>query len=190
MTDPKYSTWERMRSGEWYLPGSAELEAIHTHSRTRLKEVNELANLDFDRANELLAEILAPESQVPEWWAPMQIEYGRNTTFGEDCYVNVHMTILDSAPVTVGDRTLFGPNCELITVNHPLGAQPRREGWEQGQAITIGDDCWFGSRVTVLPGVTIGDRSVIGAGAVVAQDIADDSLAVGVPAKVVRTLNV
>lgn len=190
MSDPKYSTFDRMSSGQWYLPGSEELEAIHAHARERLREFNALGNLDLARAEALLGEVLAAGSAVPEWWAPTQVEYGRNTTFGEGCFVNVNMVILDCAPVTVGARTLFGPNCELITVGHPVNdLQMRRDGWEQAKPITIGADCWFGSRVSVMPGVSVGDRCVVGAGTVITKDIPDDSLVMGVPGRVVRTLN-
>lgn len=179
-----------MSSGKWYIPGGDELEAIHTRARTVLREINTLGNLDVPRTTELLAGILAEGSHVPEWWSPMTVEYGANTSFGEKCFINTGMTIIDCAPVTVGARTLFGPNCELITVGHPVqDLEMRRSGWEIAEPITIGDDCWFGSRVSVLPGVSIGDRCVIAAGTVVTRDIPADSLVMGVPGRVVRTLN-
>lgn len=190
MRDPKYRTFARMSSGQWYIPGGEELQEIHTRARVALKEINALGNLDFFRSEELLAGILAEGSAVPEWWSPVTIEYGANVRFGEGCFVNSGMTILDSAPVTVGARTLFGPDCELITVGHPVhDLQMRRAGWEIARPITIGDDCWFGSRVSVMPGVTVGDRCVVAAGTVITRDIPDDSLVMGVPGKVVRTLN-
>lgn len=188
--DPQYRTFERMSSGKWYIPGGPELKALHARTRTALQEINALGNLDMPRAEELLGKILAEGSQIPEWFSPISIEYGANVSFGEDCFVNFGMTILDSAPVTVGDRTMFGPNCELITVGHPVqDLEMRRAGWERGQPITIGDDCWFGSRVSVMPGVSVGDRCVIASGALLTKDVPDDSLVMGTPGKVVKTLN-
>lgn len=188
--DPRFRTFERMSSGKWYTPGSDELEAMHARVREVLREVNALGNVDIPRAGEMLRGILAEGSHVPEWWAPMSVEYCANLSFGEKCFINTGMTIIDCAPVTVGARTLFGPNCELITVGHPVqDLEMRRAGWEIAVPITIGESCWFGSRVSVMPGVTIGDRCVIAAGTVVTRDIPDDSLVMGVPGRVVRTLN-
>ena len=97
--------------------------------------------------------------------------------------------ILDVAEVTVGERSLFGPGCQLITVEHPVNdADARAAGWERGRPITIGDNCWFGAGAMVMPGVTIGDNCVIAAGAVVAKDVPDNMLVGGVPAKPIRSL--
>lgn len=185
-----YTGLEQMRSGQWYLPGSEELVEQHEKAARISREFNELANTDPDRAGELLAELLAPGSKVPEVFAPAYIEYGCHTRVGEGVFFNYNTVILDIAEVTIGDRTLFGPGCQLITVGHPVNdLEMRRGGWEQGKPIVIGDDCWFGAGVLVMPGVTIGDRCVIGAGALVTRDIPDDCLALGSPAKVVRRLN-
>ncbi|CAM4214439.1 MULTISPECIES: sugar O-acetyltransferase [Corynebacterium] len=152
-----------------------------------VREFNALSNTDPQRARELLAEMF-PNGETPSVWAPIHLEYGTNTHFGPDCYMNFNCTILDIADVTIGARTLFGPGCQLITVGHPLDAKDRAEGWERAQPITIGDDCWFGAGAMVMPGVTIGDRCVIAAGAVVTKDIPADSLVAGVPATVKRNI--
>ena len=90
----------------------------------------------------------------------------------------------------IGDRALIGPNCQLITVGHPVDdVQRRRDAWEQAAPIHIGEDAWLGAGVTVLPGVTIGARSVIGAGSVVTRSIPDDAVAVGNPARVIRDIS-
>lgn len=97
---------------------------------------------------------------------------------------------MDSAEVRIGDRSLIGPNCQLITVSHPVDdPEMRRGGWEQARPITIGEDVWLATNVTGLPGITIGDRAVIGAGALVNRDIPADALAVGTPARVLRQLD-
>ena len=112
------------------------------------------------------------------------------TFVGEGAYINFNVTILDSAEVHIGDRALIGPNCQLITVGHPVDdVQRRRDAWEQAAPLHIGEDAWLGAGVTVLPGVTIGARSVIGAGSVVTRSIPDDAVAVGNPAKVIRDIS-
>lgn len=189
--NPKtYSSLADLRAGNWYLPGSGEIAAQHDHITHLLKEFNELANTNRPRADELLEQILAPESSVPEVFGPLYLEYGSHISFGEDCFLNFNTVILDIAEVKFGARTMVGPNCQFITVGHPVNdLEMRRGGWEQAAPITIGEDCWFGAGVLVLPGVTIGDRCVIAAGSLVTKDIADDSLVVGSPARVVRQLN-
>lgn len=155
-----------------------------------MRQFNELANTDMQRAAQLMRDVLHPDSHVPEVFAPLHIEYGENTKFGEGCFFNFNCVILDVAEVHVGAHTLFGPGCQLITVEHPVDdVVKRREGWERGRPIRIGADCWFGAGAMVMPGVTIGDRCVVGAGAVVTKDIPADSLVLGVPGKVVRTLS-
>ena len=95
---------------------------------------------------------------------------------------------IDVAPITVGAHCQFGPNVQLLTPSHELDAERRREGWEKGDPITIGDNVWLGGGVIVCPGVTIGDDTVVGAGAVVTRDLPRGVLAVGNPARVVRAL--
>lgn len=187
---PSTHDMDRMRSGRWYIPGGPELNARHDATRATMRTFNKLANTDMARGEKLLTEVLHPDSAIPEVFAPLHIEYGENTRLGKGCFFNFNCVILDIAEVTVGERTLFGPGCQLITVEHPVNdVEMRVAGWERGRPITIGDDCWFGAGVLVMPGVTIGDRCVIGSGAVVTKDIPDDSLVMGVPGKVVRTFS-
>jgi len=184
MPDPSYRTFDRMISGKWYIPGP-EMDAQHERCWEVLNRINRAGEID----PEGLRSILAPGSHAPETFGPVFIEYGVNTTFGPDCFVNTGTTILDCAPVTIGAGTLIGPACQLITVGHPVNdARMRRDLWEKATPITIGDDCWLGAGVLVMPGVTVGDRCVLAAGTVVTKDIPDDSLVMGVPGRVVRSL--
>ena len=96
--------------------------------------------------------------------------------------------VLDVAPVTIGSRTLFGPNVQIYTATHPMDHVQRASGLESGKSITIGDDVWIGGSVVICPGVTIGDRTVVGAGSVVTKDIPADVFAAGNPCKVIRNL--
>lgn len=132
--------------------------------------------------------------------SPFFADFGVHTTIGRDTFINVNFMLIDDATVTIGERCLFGPAVQLATAKHPLRVAERRtplEDVEIGSAawrtltspITVGDDVWLGSGVIVLAGVSIGDRSTVGAGAVVTEDVPPDTLALGTPAKVIRHLN-
>lgn len=120
---------------------------------------------------------------------PFLCDYGHNIFLGEDFYANFNCVILDEAPVTFGNHVFVAPNCGFYTAGHPLDAELRNRGLEYARPITIGHNVWIGAQVCVLPGVTIGDNCVIGAGSVVTKDIPAHSLAVGNPCRVVRHLN-
>lgn len=174
-------------SGQWYMPGSPESQQQHATTFARTRAFNALGNTDPARAAELLGAMFAPGSATPDIWAPLHLEYGVNTRFGKGCFMNFNCVILDIAPVSIGKGTLFGPGCQLITVEHPVDDVKRRdEGWERARPIVIGDHCWFGAGAMVLPGVTIGNNCVIAAGAVVNKDIPADTLVGGVPAREIR----
>jgi len=119
---------------------------------------------------------------------PFYCDNGRNIHIGEDFLANYNVTILDIAPVNIGNHVMIGPNTLISTVGHPLSPKGRREHLGLCKPVNIGNDVWIGGNVTILPGVKIGNNVVIGAGAVVTKDIPDNSLAVGIPAKVVKTI--
>ena len=177
-----------MRSGQWYLPGGDEANEHHRRCFALTREFNQLGNTDPSRARELLRELF-PAGAVPEIWGPVHVEYGVNTRFGEGCFLNFNCVILDIAEIIIGEGTLFGPACQLITVEHPVEDVPRRaEGWERARPITIGKHCWFGAGAMVMPGVAIDDNCVIAAGAVVTRDVPANTMVGGVPARVIREL--
>ncbi len=119
---------------------------------------------------------------------PFRCDLGFNIYIGKDVIVNYNCTFLDTSRITIGDHTKIGPGCHLVTADHPRDAMERRKHAVRGIPIVIGEDCWLGANVTVLPGVTIGDRCIIGAGSVVTKDISSDTVSVGNPAHVVKTL--
>ena len=120
--------------------------------------------------------------------APFYCDYGYNISVGEGFFANHGLVILDEAPVRFGNKVFVGPNCGFHTAGHPLERELRDRAYEYARPITVGDSCWFGAGVQVLPGVTIGDNVVIGAGSVVTRDIPSNSVAVGNPCRVIRTL--
>ena len=176
-----------MSSGKWYLAVSDELGNIAGNSARLYHEYNQIGPTNPERSRELLRDLLNPASGDCTIKAPAIIEYGINTTIGEDVFINFGLTILDIAPVTIGARSMLGPNCQILTAGHPVhDVEMRRGGWENGAPVHIGEDVWLGGGVTVVGGVSIGDRAVIGAGAVVTRDIPADSIAVGNPTRVIR----
>lgn len=120
---------------------------------------------------------------------PFYCDYGYNIRVGSNFYANYNLVILDEAPVTFGDNVFVAPNCGFYTAGHPLDHSERNKGLEYALPVTVGDNVWIGAGVTVLPGVEIGDRCVIGAGSVVCRSIPPDSVAVGNPCKVIRTIS-
>lgn len=121
---------------------------------------------------------------------PFWCDYGYNIEIGHNFYANHNLTILDGAKVTFGDNVFIGPNCGFYTAGHPVEAKPRNEGLEYAHPITVGHNVWIGGHVVVLPGVNIGDNSVIGAGSVVTKNIPANVIAVGNPCKVIRQIDV
>ena len=120
---------------------------------------------------------------------PFLCDYGYNIEIGENFYANHNCVILDCAKVTFGDHVMVGPNGGFYTACHPIDPQQRREGVEFARPITVGNDVWFGGSCTVLPGVTIGDGCVIGAGSVVTRDIPANTVAAGNPCRVLRSIS-
>jgi maltose O-acetyltransferase len=190
---------QRMLAGEQYNCHDAELSQMAIDARRRVAQFCASDPGDEEGRFRLLKEIFGNVERGVHVEPPFYADYGVHTRIGEDTFVNVNCVIIDDAPVTIGRRVLIGPAVQLITAMHPLRAVERRTpaavvaagsaAWRTMTApVNVGDDVWLGAGVLVLPGVTIGDRSVVAAGAVVSQDIPPDSLAVGIPARVVRRL--
>jgi maltose O-acetyltransferase len=119
----------------------------------------------------------------------LHVEFGRFLTIGARTFANFGLVALDVAPITIGDDVQIGPYVQLLTPTHPLEPQPRRDKWEAARPITIGDNVWLGGGVIVLPGVSIGENTVVGAGAVVSRDLPANVVAVGNPARIIRRLD-
>ncbi|GHB45850.1 maltose O-acetyltransferase [Streptomyces viridiviolaceus] len=144
---------------------------------------------DPAEARKILTELVGEVGEGTEIRPPLYVDYGSHLTIGARTFVNFNLTALDVAAVRIGDDCQIGPNVQLLTPTHPLEPGPRRDKLEAARPITIGDNVWLGGGVIVLPGVTIGDDSVIGAGSVVTKDVPAGVVAVGNPARVVRSLH-
>jgi maltose O-acetyltransferase len=178
---------EKMLAGELYAAFDPALVAARTRTKHLLHRLNVTEYVLTDAAHGILAELL-PHAGENLWVEPpFHCDYGRNIYCGNNVYFNVNCVVLDGAKITIGSNVLFGPGVQLYAATHPLDATTRRT-LELAQPITIGDDCWLGGGVIICPGVTIGEGCVIGAGAVVTKDVPPYSLAVGNPARVVRSL--
>jgi maltose O-acetyltransferase len=178
---------ERMLRGEHYLARDPELEADSRRSTELLARFNDLHADDAERAA-TLAELLGALGEGAVIRPPLQMDYGYQTTIGPRTFINVGAVILDVGRVTIGADVQIGPNVQLLTPTHPLDPQVRRSGLEAAEPITIEDNVWLGGGVIVCPGVTIGRDTVVGAGAVVTNDLPPGVLAVGNPARIVRSL--
>jgi maltose O-acetyltransferase len=179
---------ERMLAGELYIADDPELARDSARAQRLTHQINTMDPTDHQRRRELLAELLGAFGEGSDIRPPLQCDYGYQTFVGARCFANWGLISLDVATVTIGDDVQLGPNVQLLTATHPLEPGPRRDKWEAAEPIVIGDNVWLGGGVIVCPGVTIGADTVIGAGAVVARDLPAAVIAVGSPARVVRTL--
>ncbi|MFI7008471.1 sugar O-acetyltransferase [Streptomyces sp. NPDC050145] len=185
--DPR-SQLERMEAGDLYIADDPEI-ARRQQRAMRLAARYQAAHLeDPAGARPLLDELLGSVGEDVELRPPLYVDYGSNITIGARTFVNYHLTALDVAAITIGEDCQIGPNVQLLTPTHPVEPGPRRDKLEAARPITIGDNVWLGGGAIVCPGVTIGDNSVIGAGAVVTRDIPANVVAVGNPARPVRTV--
>jgi maltose O-acetyltransferase len=178
---------EKMLAGELFAAFDPALVAARTRAKHLLHRLNVTEYVLTDAAHSILAELL-PHTGENLWVEPpFHCDYGSNIYCGNNVYFNVNCVVLDGAKITIGSNVLFGPGVQLYAATHPLDAATRRT-LELALPITIGDDCWFGGGAIICPGVTIGNGCVIGAGSVVTKDVPPYSLAVGNPARVVRSL--
>jgi maltose O-acetyltransferase len=176
-----------MLGGEWYRAEGAFDDEYRRASELQ-QRVNATPFHDTEARRPLLEELLGSIGDGTEIRPPLHVDFGHNIAIGAGCFVNFGLVALDCAAITIGDRAMIASNVQLVPPDHPLQRQARGEGYERARAITIGDDVWIGAGAIVLGGVTIGDGAVIGAGAVVTSDIPAESAAVGVPARVVRSV--
>jgi galactoside O-acetyltransferase len=151
-------------------------------------EFNHLRPSQVNEQTDLIRKLLGKTGKSFTITAPFWCDYGFNIEIGENFYTNHNCVILDGAKVTFGDNVFIAPNCGFHTAGHPLDAEQRNQGLEYAYPITIGNNVWIGANVTVLPGVSIGSDTVIGAGSVVNHDIPSGVIAAGVPCRVIRQI--
>ncbi|MGE5294218.1 MAG: sugar O-acetyltransferase [Solirubrobacterales bacterium] len=178
---------EKMLAGELYDPLDPQLVRERKRCRDLCRLLNDSREDQQEQRKRILAELFGHPTDA---WIepPFFCDYGTNISLGSRVFFNFNCVVLDVTRVTIGDRVLFGPAVQIYAATHPLDATERRMGLESGQPVTIGSDVWVGGGAILCPGVTIGERSVIGAGSVVTRPIPPDVLAAGNPCRVVRPL--
>jgi maltose O-acetyltransferase len=178
---------QKMLAGALYDPLDAQLCRERARARDLCLRLNATREDEQAERTALLEQLFG---RVTSAWIqpPFFCDYGPNIELGDRVFFNFNCVVLDVAQVRIGSHTLFGPAVQIYTATHPLDAATRRQGLESAIPIGIGDDVWVGGGAIVCPGVSIGARSVIGAGSVVTRDIPNDVFAAGNPCRVVRSL--
>ncbi len=180
--------WGAMLGGEVYDATHPSLLRKLMNTRERLWKFNNLKPSDLDGQKAILRELLGGFGENFHFNQPFRCDYGENIYIGENFFANFNLTILDEAEVKMGDNVFIGPNVSIYTACHPLDAATRNTAVEWAEPVMIGNNVWIGGSATILPGVTIGDNVVIGAGSVVTKDVPSDVVVGGNPAKIIRHL--
>lgn len=179
---------EKMLAGMPFDAQDSVLAELHRQALVLVEEYNRACFSDCCRNPELLRRLLPNASLSLRVQPPFYCDFGFNIFGGENGFINYNCTFLDTAKIYLGKNILIGPNVQFYPPMHPLDWRERATGIEYGLPIAIGDDCWIGGSSVICPGVTIGNRCVIAAGAVVTKNVPDDSMVAGVPARIIRDL--
>lgn len=186
--DPDRSEYDKMVAGDWYRYRlSAELGEITARNHEACRRLTEVYREDAEAGLALFREIVGEVGDGVDFRPPFYVEYGAHMTIGRGSFINTGFLALGGGRITIGEDVLIGPDVRFYTPNHPLDADDRRAGYERVRPITVGDNVWFGGSVVVLPGVTIGDDAVVGAGSVVTKDVPAGAVVGGNPARVIRS---
>lgn len=179
---------EKSHSGMLYQPSDPELVADRDITIKKLYDYNNIYPLNRDVRQTAIRSLLGKIGDNCTVEQPLFCTYGYNITVGDNFFLNVNCKLMDSGKITIGDNVFIAPNVYLITEEHAMNVEQRLDGLEYTYPVNISDNVWICAGAIVMPGVTIGANSVIGAGSIVTKDIQPDSLAVGNPCKVIRSL--
>jgi maltose O-acetyltransferase len=191
VTEPGVSAAEmksRMLRGELYLSVGDEIAADQARAQDLLERYNATRHVEQELRSSLLRELLGAVGEDVIVRPPFHCDYGGHITIADGTFVNFNCVMLDVAPIRIGAACQVATGVHIVTATHPIDPEPRRLGWESAEPITIRDNVWLGSGVVVCPGVTIGEDTVVGAGAVVTSDLPPGVVAAGVPARVLRDI--
>ena len=184
------SIFDALHSGELYDPGDESLQEVQLRCLDRLYDYNATRPTQQAERAVLLREMFAEIGEDCYLEPPFHANWGgRFVHFGRNIYANFGLTLVDDTHIYVGDCTMFGPNVVVATAGHPLLPQLRERGLQYNAPVHIGRNCWIGAGALIMPGVTIGDNVVVGAGSVVTRDLPSDVLAVGNPCRVLRPID-
>ena len=180
---------EKIHSGEIYNPADDEIMELQLKCLDKLYDFNMTRPVELEKREEMLKEMFAEIGENCYIEPPLHANWGgKHVHFGKNVYANFGLTLVDDTHIYVGEGTMFGPNCVIATAGHPIDAELRERQLQYNIPVHIGKNCWLGAGVLVMPGVTIGDNTVIGAGSVVTKDIPANVVAVGNPCRVLREI--
>lgn len=180
---------EKLKHGEFYRMDDPEIAKIHTKAVSLCQQLNSLLNDQETERDVIICSLFGSIGKNPSLKPGFLCDLGINIHIGDNFLTNYNVTILDMAPVTIGNDVWIGPNTGLFAVAHPMEAAKRKNMLGIAKPITIGDNVWLGGNATVLMGVTIGKNAVIGAGSVVTKDVPDNAVVVGNPARIIRYID-
>ncbi len=181
---------DRMHTGELYLPGDEEIMREQTRRLDRLYDFNQTRPTEGARREAMLREMFAEIGEGCYIEPPIHANHGgAHVHFGKYVYANFNLTMVDDTHIYVGDYTMIGPNVTLATAGHPILPELRERTYQYNFSVHIGRNCWLGAGVIVLPGITIGDNTVVGAGSVVTKDLPSGVVAIGNPCRVLREID-
>ena len=182
--------YEKMHSGDIYNPSDDTIFEEQIKCLDRLYDFNLTRPTQMEKREKMLKEMLAEVGENCYIEPPFHSNWGgKNVHLGKNVYFNFNATMVDDTHIYIGDYTMLGPNVVIATAGHPILPELREKALQYNLPVHIGKNCWLGAGVIVLPGVTIGDNTVIGAGSVVTKDIPANVVAVGNPCKVLREIN-
>lgn len=179
---------EKLKAGLEYCFDDEEVAALKENAIINCQIYNNLDASDRQTRRDFLKEILGSVGENVDIENTFNCDNGKNIFIGDNFIGNYNLTILDVKEVHIGNDVMIGPNTTITTVGHPINPNGRRKRLAQASEIRIGNDVWIGANVCILPGVNIGNNVIIGAGAVVNRDIEDNSMAVGVPARIIKEI--
>ena len=179
---------EKMIEGKPYMASDKELQKARLEAQRTCYRYNQIDPKNYKERKGVIRALFANTDALFCIEQPFYCDYGFNIRIGNNFFSNYHLTILDCAPVTIGENVMFGPNVAIYTAGHPIHHEIRNTGLEYALPVTIGDNVWIGGNTVINPNVNIGNNTVIGSGSVVTKDIPSNVIAVGNPCKVLREI--
>lgn len=181
---------EKLHTTELYLPNDETIMTEQLKCLDRLYDFNMTRPTELDKRQKLMKEMFAEVGENCYIEPPFHSNFGgKHCHLGNNIYFNFGVTLVDDTHVYIGDSTMLGPNVVIATAGHPILPELRVKAYQYNATVHIGKNCWLGAGVIVLPGITIGDNTVVGAGSVVAKDLPPNVIAVGNPCRVLREIN-